>query len=146
MSAEPRVSTLHLMTASTNGKATILLLEDDAGIREALLKVLERGGYSVLAAHDRQEAMVLADRHTGRIDLLLADVSLPHIKSSELARDLWSRNRQMQVLYMSDYLRDEEHSTGAIRYIARPLKRQTLLARIRSILDGREASSVRIIP
>jgi DNA-binding response OmpR family regulator len=136
MSAHPETSELHALTGSANGGATILLLEEDAGTREALQKVLERGGYQVLSAEDRDEAAVLANRHAGRIDLLLADVSVPHMRSHDFARDLRTRNREMPVLYMSDYPRDEEHSSGTIRFISRPLRRQTLLSRIRSILDG----------
>ena len=141
MSAEPGTSEPQPLTGSSNGKVTILLLEDDGGTREALQRVLERGGYHVLSAEDRDEAAVLANRHAGRIDLLLADVSVPHMRSHALARDLRTRNREMPVLYISDYPRDEEHSSGRIRYISRPLRRQTLLSRIRSILDGHSMPS-----
>jgi two-component system response regulator FlrC len=138
MSAKPRTSELQPSSGSAKGKATILLLEEDAGTREALQKVLERGGYHVLSAQNRDEAALLANRHTGQIDLLLADLSV--------GRDLRTHTRELPVLYISDYPRDEEHSSATIRYIARPLRRQTLLSGIRSILDGHEASSGRIIP
>ncbi len=63
--------------ALEGGKETILLVEDEAGLRILMQELLERLGYTVLAAASSQEAIGLAGAHPGNVDLLLTDVVMP---------------------------------------------------------------------
>ncbi len=69
-----------------NGSETILLVEDEAPIRSLVQKVLERRGYTVLAAADATEALRLAERHDGPIHLLLSDIVMPGLSGVDLAQ------------------------------------------------------------
>ena len=62
---------------SSHGKATILIVEDDPGIRELSAKILTRSGYDVLVADGGEEALQICERHDGVIHVLLSDVVMP---------------------------------------------------------------------
>jgi CheY-like chemotaxis protein len=80
---------------------TILLVEDEAQVRELTHRVLERAGYTVLAAGDAEAAGALADRHAGHIHLLLTDMMLPSASGRELAARLSIHRPAVKVLYIS---------------------------------------------
>src|SRR5262249_46567304 len=85
------------------GEETILLVEDENGLRELVQELLERQGYTVLAASNSQDAIAVCDGHPGRIHLLLTDVVMPKASGQELARQLQRLHRELRVLYMSGY-------------------------------------------
>jgi two-component system, cell cycle sensor histidine kinase and response regulator CckA len=83
------------------GEETILLVEDEEQVRELARRVLERVGYTVLAAADPEAAIALADRHAGHIHLLVADMMLPQSGGRELAARLSIHRPAIKVLYIS---------------------------------------------
>ena len=83
------------------GEETILLVEDEEQVRELARRVLERVGYTVLAAADSETAIALADRHAGHIHLLVADMMLPQSGGRELAARLSIHRPAIKVLYIS---------------------------------------------
>ena len=83
------------------GSETILLVEDEEQVRELARRVLERVGYTVLAAHDAESAIALADRHAGHIHLLVADMMLPRSGGREVAARLSIHRPAIKVLYIS---------------------------------------------
>lgn len=85
------------------GNETILLVEDEEGVRRIARLALERRGYRVLEASSAEEALTVAERTTEPIDLLLTDVIMAGIGGSELARRLRSARPELQVLFMSGY-------------------------------------------
>jgi PAS domain S-box-containing protein len=85
------------------GSETILLVEDDAGVRGFAEHVLQQQGYTLLVAQNGQEALQLAKQYAGPIDLLLADIVMPGLNGTELAEQLAQQRPNMAVLFMSGY-------------------------------------------
>jgi len=83
------------------GNETILLVEDEEQVRELARRVLERVGYTVLAAPDAESATSIADRHPGHIHLLVTDMHLPQLSGRELAARLSIHRPAIKVLYIS---------------------------------------------
>ncbi|MBZ5654301.1 MAG: PAS domain S-box protein [Acidobacteriia bacterium] len=89
---------------SAPGSGTILVVEDEAALAELTRTVLERQGYSVLAANSGEEALNLARSHQGSIQLLLTDIILRgRMDGFELASLFHAERPGMKVLYMSGY-------------------------------------------
>ena len=85
------------------GTETILLVEDDDGIRRLARLILDSLGYHLLEAADGQEALALAQQHTGGIDLLVTDVVMPRLGGRELADRLRLLRPELKILYLSGY-------------------------------------------
>ena len=98
--------------APTTG--TILLVEDQHEVRELAREILDAAGYTVLTAGDPQQALELARRHDGAIDLLLTDIVMPLMSGRELADRLTPGHPGMRVLYMSGYTDDAIVRHGAL--------------------------------
>ena len=86
-----------------NGSETILLVEDQDAIRNVASEFLKGSGYIVLEARDGIEALQVAERHHGEIDLLLTDVVMPRMGGPDLAVRLANLHPQMKIIYMSGY-------------------------------------------
>jgi two-component system, cell cycle sensor histidine kinase and response regulator CckA len=85
------------------GSETILLVEDEKGVRELAREYLERNGYSVLEAGDGQAALDIAHKHSGSIHLLMTDVIMPGLSGRELAEKMAALRPGLKVIYMSGY-------------------------------------------
>lgn len=89
-----------------SGGETVLLVEDEDGVRAIARRVLERQGYVVLEAPDGEDALEVARCHARRIDLLVTDLVMPVLGGSELAKRLTPLWPRMKVLFMSGYTDD----------------------------------------
>ena len=119
--------------------ATILLVEDDEGLREVCSRILEDRGYTVLAASEPESALRLAREHAGPIALLVADVVLPSMSGVELAERLRAMRPELRVLHVSGHLENEmvrqiEHASGA--FLPKPFLPGALARKVREVLDG----------
>jgi signal transduction histidine kinase len=85
--------------------ATILLVEDDAGLRRAALRTLTARGYTVLEARDGEEALQVAAGHAGEIQLVVTDVVMPRMAGPKLVSEL-RLSRKFKVIYVSGYTFD----------------------------------------
>lgn len=85
---------------------TILLVEDEDAVRRLAQITLERQGFTVLEARTPGDALLLAEQHTGPIDLLITDVIMPGMNGHELAERLLQSRPSLKVLYMSGYSDD----------------------------------------
>jgi CheY-like chemotaxis protein len=83
--------------------STILLAEDEEGVRELAREILEEAGYEVLAAPSGVEAVRLAETHPGPIHLLLTDVVMPGMSGPDVARRVRALRPELAILYMSGY-------------------------------------------
>lgn len=119
------------------GTHTVLLVEDDDTVRCLLQKVLAGAGYTVLVSATPQDALQLAGRFTGSIDLLLTDIVMPVQSGPELAARLTVSFPALQVLYMSGYLPEVSGHrtipTGA-RFIHKPFSPDDLLDAVQRAL------------
>jgi len=117
---------------------TILVVEDEELLRSLVRRILERAGFTVIAAVDGEEALVLAADHTGPLDLLLTDVVLPGINGKMVAEGITALRPGTPVLFMSGYTEDAIVHHGVlddgIEFLEKPFTRQDLLDRIGQLL------------
>jgi PAS domain S-box-containing protein len=122
------------------GTETILLVEDEAGIRNLMRKVLERYGYLVLQARDADHAIAIEDDYPGAIHLLLSDMVMPKLGGPELAQRIVRRRPAIQVLFVSGYagreITDAGVSSRNISFLQKPFRPETLAQKVRERLDG----------
>jgi two-component system cell cycle sensor histidine kinase/response regulator CckA len=121
-------------------RETILVVEDEPGIRALVRKILRRERYNVLEAGSGEEALKVAAEHAGPIDLLLTDVMLPGILGSELAGRMRESAPALDVLYISGYTDDEAVRMGAFppgsKFLQKPFTLGTLVTKVRDALDA----------
>lgn len=120
------------------GKETILLVEDDAGLRRVNVEMLQSLGYKVIEAVDGAEALGLLERHAGRLDLLLTDVVMLGMNGRELANRALERLPSLKVLFVSGYTDvtvGREIAASGAALIQKPFSRTVLAARLRELLD-----------
>ncbi len=125
------------------GTGTILLVEDEEGVRHVVKRMLAFKGYSVLTARDCREALNIGRSHPEPIHLLLTDVAMPVIGGRELAERLASIHPEMKVLFMSGHTEDAMLRRGvresAINFIQKPFRTDQLLRKIGEMLAASES-------
>jgi len=119
---------------------TVLVVEDEAAIRKLTATMLERLGYTVLSAGGPLEGVALAERHAGRIDLLITDVVMPEMNGRALADRLHGTYPDMKTLFMSGYTADVIAHRGVleegVNFIQKPFTMNDLACRVREVLDA----------
>lgn len=122
---------------------TVLVVEDEIGIRALIRKILRRQGYQVLEAGSAEEALRLAMGHAGPIHLLLTDVVMSGMNGRELADRLTPAFPDLRVLYISGYTDDASIATGQFppgtAFLQKPFTLGALLKRVRDVLDAKTA-------
>jgi len=122
------------------GDETILLVEDDAGVRDLAKQILQVQGYNLLEATNGEQALQLVAAHDGPIHLLLTDVVMPGISGKALVRQLLQDKPEIKVLYMSGYTENVVAHHGILEegviFIQKPFNAVTLTRQIRTVLDG----------
>ena len=112
---EPEEETPADPRSSSAAAETVLVAEDEEGVRELLRKVLGDHGHPVLEARHGRDALMVAERYERPIDLLIADVVMPEIGGGELVERLTSQRPDLKVLYISGYTNDEIVRRGVRR-------------------------------
>ncbi|MCW5799043.1 MAG: response regulator [Nitrospira sp.] len=117
--------------------ATILLVEDDEGIRRLVSAVLRDQGYEVLAAADGVEALQMLQLRKGGCDLLITDVILPRMKASVLTQGARTMFPKIKVLYISGYAGDMLVSHGVdaqAAYLQKPFMPQAIIDKVAELI------------
>jgi two-component system cell cycle sensor histidine kinase/response regulator CckA len=121
-------------------RQTILIVDDKAGIRALVRKILRRERYVVLEAGSAEEALTVASKHAGRIDLLLTDVMLPGLTGRELAEQMLPARPELKVVYISGYTDDESVRRGAIppgsMFLQKPFTSGVLVGLVRAAIGS----------
>ncbi len=125
--------------APPKGTETILMVEDDDGVRRLACHVLDSLGYTVLCAESGRQALDLARDHKGKIDLVLTDVVMPEMSGREVERRLAEAGHAARVLFMSGYsddaiLRHGVLETG-VAFLQKPFTPGALGRKVREVLD-----------
>jgi PAS domain S-box-containing protein len=115
------------------GDETILLVEDETMVRTMMLDALEEAGYNVLQARDGEQALELAARREGAIDLLLTDVVMPKMSGRSVAESLSASRPDTRVLYVSGYARQE--LTPDCRFLQKPFSPDELIREVQAVLS-----------
>ena len=120
---------------------TILLVEDEAAVREVTREALEMGGYRVLAASGPEEAAAIVNDSATDIDLLLTDVVMPGMSGIELARQLCESRPALVTIFMTGYAQAEILRATALEtsqsYIQKPFTVDGLLSQVADALAAR---------
>jgi PAS domain S-box-containing protein len=126
--------------AMVGGSETILLVEDEAEVRQVTLDVLESCGYTVLVAGDPREALAIAEGRGKDIDLLVTDMVMPTLRGSALAAQLRRKLPDLRLLYMSGYTDEMVTSGGKIEpgapLLQKPFTPAALTRAVRAALDA----------
>jgi PAS domain S-box-containing protein len=119
---------------------TILVVEDEPGVRQLIGTFLQNGGHKVLLARDGTEALRICEKNQGEIGLILTDMIMPGMSGPALVETLSRLNPGMRVLYMSGYAGDvvanDRGLDPGIPFIQKPFTSANLTAKIREILHG----------
>jgi PAS domain S-box-containing protein len=122
------------------GRETVLLVEDEPGVRRLVNETLRLHGYTVLEARHGIEALLTGAKHAGPIHLLLTDVVMPQMSGPEVAEKLATVRPDVKVLYMSGYPDHPAFSKGGIdtehSFLQKPFTPSTLAQKVREVLDG----------
>jgi hypothetical protein len=115
-----------------SGAETILLVEDEDGVRRVVETMLTRHGYNVLSTASCQEAMAFAEGYAGRIHLLITDVVMPGMSGRAMAETLTARRPETKVLYVSGYGGPIESDTTS-GFLQKPFTTAELARKIREL-------------
>jgi signal transduction histidine kinase/CheY-like chemotaxis protein len=122
-----------------SGSETILLIEDDAAVRQVTRSMLEEFGYTVLEAANGIEAQTMFQRHRDQVQLILCDLIMPRMNGRETHAAIKKIKDDIKVIFMSGYTSDIIAGKGiadpGIQLLQKPLNPSTLLKKIRSVLD-----------
>jgi two-component system, cell cycle sensor histidine kinase and response regulator CckA len=133
------VPTAKPIARDLHGAETILVVEDEDMLRETICRGLNIYGYTVLAAQQGGEALLLCEQHPGPIHLLLTDVVMPQMNGRDLADRLTPLRPGIKVLYMSGYTENAIVHHGVLEtnvsFIPKPFRVKKLMEKIRGILD-----------
>ena len=130
---------------SIGGRETVLLVEDEAALRQPAREFLASKGYTVIEATDGDDALRIAQNHTGQIDLMITDVIMPHMGGAQLAETLAEKRPQMKVLFVSGYAENTILGHGPVdimtRFLQKPFSLEELARKIRTVLDPRASAA-----
>ena len=127
-------------SADLTGQGTILLVEDEEGLRALNARGLASRGYTVLEAGNGLEAIDLLEKFDGQIDLVVSDVVMPEMDGPTLARELRSRNPDLKIIFVSGYAEDafQKHlpDHGQYAFLPKPFTLKQLVAAVKETLAG----------
>jgi len=139
LNLSPAAGSTRLIHRKHKGSETVLLVEDEESVRTAICVILKKFGYTVLEAHQGEEAMMLCKQHQGPIHLMLTDMSMPQMNGLDLAHHLKPLRPEMKVIFMSGNLNiivDQQHSPEPqMNLLSKPFVLDDLVSRVRHVLD-----------
>jgi hypothetical protein len=125
-----------LPAPSRADQRTILIVEDQDGGRRLMADILRGSGHDVLEARHGAEALDVARRHDGAIDLVVTDLVMPRLSGDELARRLVELRPQIKVLFVSGYAPDARVSESGAPLLRKPFRPDELAQRVRELLQA----------
>jgi CheY-like chemotaxis protein len=124
---------------SVRGDETVLVVEDEDGVRELLWKILTDYGHTVLEARHGRDALTVAAGYGHPIQLLVTDVVMPEMGAGELVDQLIAQRPELRVLFISGYTSDEILRRGVggsgAAFIQKPFTSEDLMRKVREVLD-----------
>ncbi len=125
-------------TTDLTGEGTILLVEDEEGLRQLNARGLASRGYTVLEAGNGVEAIDVLEKSDGRIDLVVSDVVMPEMDGPTLLRELRSRDPSLKIIFVSGYAEDafQKHlpAEGQFAFLAKPFTLKQLVNAVKETL------------
>jgi signal transduction histidine kinase/ActR/RegA family two-component response regulator len=134
----PRPATSNV-TAAPNGRATVLLVDDDPHVAAAARRALERAGYMVLAASNGREGLRIAEIHGATLDLLVTDLVMPEMGGRDLARHIATLRPSVRVLFTSGYTAEAMNQQAVLEpgdaFLGKPFTPDGLLRSVHQVLN-----------
>jgi two-component system cell cycle sensor histidine kinase/response regulator CckA len=132
--------------SSPRGCETLLLVEDEASVRQASRQFLIRNGYTVLEAAHGEDAIPASQEPRGPIHLLVTDVVMPRMGGPTLAERLTDEQPDLKVVFVSGYAENTVLKHGTIdvatRFLQKPFSLKTLARKVREVLEASETSAL----
>ena len=126
------------VNADLTGEGTILLVEDEEGLRQLNARGLTSRGYTVLEAGNGVEAIEVLEKSDGQVDLVVSDVVMPEMDGPTLLRELRSRNPTLKIIFVSGYAEDafQKHlpADGQFAFLAKPFTLKQLVNAVKETL------------
>lgn len=126
--------------ASLGGNETILVVEDDAALRELISTALRKYGFTVVEAGNGDDALLICEQAKAPIHLMLTDVVMPQMSGRVLAEQLAALHPEMKVIFMSGYTGDAIVHHGVLdsglNFIQKPFKILSLIEKVRGVLGA----------
>ncbi len=120
------------------GEGTILLVEDEEGLRQLNARGLTSRGYTVLEAGNGVEAIEVLERSDGQVDLVVSDVVMPEMDGPTLLRELRGRNPNLKIIFVSGYAEDafQKHlpADGKYAFLAKPFTLKQLVNAVKETM------------
>jgi two-component system, cell cycle sensor histidine kinase and response regulator CckA len=140
--SEPAIAVAERVSPQ-GGSETLLLVEDEATVRESVRRLLEWHGYRVLEAGNGSEALRIYEENPAAIDLVLTDLVMPEMGGHELVELLRVHNPALRVVFMSGYSEKNIANNGSMPpgtgFVEKPFTVETLMRRVREVLDAKVA-------
>jgi len=143
----PRVDAMEPQAAAEeaavalDGSETVLVAEDEDAVRQIIEKALQARGYQVIVARGGSDALALAGRHNGQIDLLVTDVVMPDMNGRELSQRLTHVRPTLRTLYLSGYTDDAILHHGVLQegvaFLQKPFSLGALARKVRDVIEAR---------
>ena len=136
--SEPKVHPEALAATMANATETVLVVDDDDDVRDAVVLALESGGYTVLRATEGTEALEVIERNADTIELVITDLNMPVRGGAELIDDLAKAHPNLPVVVVSGYSSSENTDLPPeVLFVPKPFSTKMLLACVRQALDDR---------
>jgi len=134
-----RGAEMRSISVDHTGQGTILLVEDEEGLRTLNARGLASRGYTVLEASNGVEALEVIDRHSGKIDLVVSDVVMPEMDGPTLLKELRRRDPNVRIIFVSGYAEEafeKNLPTGGPvpAFLAKPYTLKQLVAEVKKTL------------
>jgi two-component system cell cycle sensor histidine kinase/response regulator CckA len=134
-----------LAPVDDTGQGTILLVEDEEGLRGLNARGLASRGYSVLEAGNGVEAIEVLERHQGKVDLVVSDVVMPEMDGPTLFKELRQRKADLKIIFVSGYAEEAFAKSlpegGQFAFLPKPFTLKQLVATVKETMAGEQKRS-----
>jgi two-component system cell cycle sensor histidine kinase/response regulator CckA len=124
--------------ADLTGQGTILLVEDEEGLRSLNARGLRSRGYTVVEAENGVEAMEMFDEHNGAVDLVVSDVVMPEMDGPTLLKEMRARNPDIKIIFVSGYAEEAFEKSlpegEQFAFLAKPFALSALIAKVKETM------------
>ena len=135
---EPAQQGRRALSPQGHARGTILLVEDEDGLRALNARGLASRGYTVLEAGNGVEAIDVLEKADGQVDLVVSDVVMPEMDGPTLLRELRNRNPSLKIIFVSGYAEDafQKHlpEHGQFAFLPKPFTLKQLVAAVKDTL------------
>jgi two-component system cell cycle sensor histidine kinase/response regulator CckA len=134
--AQAKLHLIHPKQERRRNNETVLVVEDEKGLREVVCEILRQNGYTVLAAGNGKDALSIMEKHEGKLHALVTDLVMPEMGGIELVRTILQSRPGLPTIYVSGYSDHKIQRGPLIECLEKPFQPEVLLDTLRNLLDG----------